>query len=375
MTSGLHQRIVRVSGDGFDLVEVPRPGVRELHLTLRPLPGEQPAAMAARLAGQLREHGAQVLRHEMFGSLAACAEARAGLREAFGEVDWPVLCAEGRVCNGGALAGMHVFAVAGPAVESVSLDGRVVGRMFDDGHARHCLLGDVLPGDLSQSHPAQARQVFEKLEAALARVGMTMTNVVRTWLFLDDILDWYEPLNHTRRDFFAERKLFGHLLPASTGVGMRNPAGAALVAGAWAVEGTNGAFSVREVASPLQCPAPEYGSCFSRAVEMVTPGCRRLLVSGTASIEPKGASVCAGDVDGQIDLTMQVVRQLLVSCGMDYPDLTRATAYLRHPRDRAVWEKWFRALGLDHHPLITTQAVICRDELLFEIELDALVAH
>ena len=32
MTSGLHQRIVRVSGDGFDLVEVPRPGVRELHI-------------------------------------------------------------------------------------------------------------------------------------------------------------------------------------------------------------------------------------------------------------------------------------------------------------------------------------------------------
>ena len=124
--------------------------------------------------------------------------------------------------------------------------------------------------------------------------------------------------------------------------------------------------------SPLQCPAPAYGSCFSRAVEIVTPGWRRIFISGTASIAPKGESVCAGDMDGQIDLTMQVVRAILVSREMDYADVTRATAYLRNPADAPIFNRWCHKLGLVNWPLVTTQAVVCRDELLFEIELDAM---
>ena len=199
-----------------------------------------------------------------------------------------------------------------------------------------------------------------------------MTDVARTWLFLDDILAWYGPLNQVRRDFFAQRHLFDHLVPASTGVGVRNPAGAAMVAGAWAAEPRDDRFLAGEVLSPLQCPAPQYGSCFSRAVEMVSPDLHRLFVSGTASIEPKGTSVCADDVDGQIDLTLQVVRAILVSRGMDYPDVNRATAYLRRPGDEPLFRGWLARLGLEDWPLVVTQAVVCRDELLFEIELDAL---
>jgi enamine deaminase RidA (YjgF/YER057c/UK114 family) len=199
-----------------------------------------------------------------------------------------------------------------------------------------------------------------------------MPNVARTWLFMDDILAWYGPLNQVRREFFERHQLFDHTVPASTGVGVKNPVGAAMVAGAWAVQPTNGSLFVGEMGSPLQCPAPAYGSCFSRAVEIVTPGWRRIFISGTASIAPKGQSVCAGDLDGQIDLTMQVVRAILVSREMDYADVTRATAYLRNPADAPIFKRWCHKLGLVNWPLITTQAVVCRDELLFEIELDAM---
>jgi enamine deaminase RidA (YjgF/YER057c/UK114 family) len=218
----------------------------------------------------------------------------------------------------------------------------------------------------------QAMQVFENIEVALSSACMSMPNVARTWLFLEDILAWYGSLNQVRRDFFEQRRLRDHAVPASTGVGVKNPAGVALVAGAWAAEPTNGPLFVGEVGSPMQCPAPAYGSCFSRAVEIVTPHCRRMFISGTASIAPNGDSVCAGDLDGQIDLTMQVVRAILVSREMDYADVTRATAYLRNPADAPLFRQWCAKLGLKNWPLVIAQAVVCRDELRFEIELDAM---
>ena len=49
-------------------------------------------------------------------------------------------------------------------------------------------------------------------------------------------------------------------LPASTGISARNPAGSALVAGAWALQPLEAFARAAEIASPLQCPAPNYGS-------------------------------------------------------------------------------------------------------------------
>ncbi len=351
---------------------IERGGVRELHLTLLPQPDESAARMLERLAALLKTHNASVVRHEVFGSLAAQSDFAVALQRLFGEQPWPVTFVEGASCEDQSVAGMHVMAVAGTRVESLAFAGRVVGRIFHDGHARHCVLGDIWPADLSAPREQQAMQVFENIEAALNRAGMSLPNVARTWLFLDDILAWYGPLNQVRREFFERRHLFDHTVPASTGIGVKNLAGAALVAGAWAVEPTNGSLFVGEVGSPMQCPAPAYGSCFSRAVEIVTPGWRRMFISGTASIAPNGDSVCAGDLDGQIDLTMQVVRAILVSRELDYSDVTRATAYLRNPADAPLFRKWCVKLGLENWPLVTTQAVVCRDELLFEIEVDAM---
>jgi len=351
---------------------IPRSGLLELHLTLHPQPGESAALMLERLAALLKTHHANVVRHEVFGDLAAQPDFANALRRLFGEQSWPVTWVEGTACDDGSVAGMHVLAIAGVRVESLAVAGRVVGKIFDDGHARHCVLGDIRPADVSAPRELQAMQVLENIAATLSGADMAMPNVARTWLFLDDILAWYGPFNQVRRAFFERHNLFDYTVPASTGVGVRNPVGAAMVAGAWAVEPTNGSLFVGEVGSPLQCPAPAYGSCFSRAVEIVTPGWRRMFISGTASIAPKGQSVCAGDLDGQIDLTMQVVRAILVSRGLDYAEVTRATAYLRNPADAPIFRQWCVKLGLESWPLVTTQAVVCRDELLFEIELDAM---
>ena len=321
---------------GLNVVSLDWPAHREFHLSFRPLPGEKPAETVSRLATALRDKNAKIVRHEIFGSLAAHPETLNALQREFGNLDWPVTWVEGAASEG--LSGMHIFAVAGTQVDTLRMDGRVVGRIFNDGCVRHCLLGDVRPSNLFASKSGQCRETLEKLERALHEAGMNMGNVVRTWFFLDDILSWYGPFNTTRDEFYRQRKMFKGLVPASTGIGGRNPARAAVLAGAWAIQTIKGSVAVQEVPSPLQCPSLEYGSAFSRAVLVDTPLCRRLLISGTASIGPKGQSMHVGNVSKQVTLTMEVARAILASRGFDFSDVTRATAYFRNIQDAPAFD-------------------------------------
>jgi enamine deaminase RidA (YjgF/YER057c/UK114 family) len=360
---------------GHDLTVIDWQSHQEFHLTLRPLPSEKPAGTVRRLAAILRDKDTSIVRHEIFGSIAAHIEMLHALRHEFGSVNWPVTWVEGSGPGNGGISGMHIFAVTGTRVDTIRQEGKVIGRVFDDGCIRHCLLGNLVPSNPSVSKSAQSQELFEQMENALLETGMDMTNVVRTWFFLDDILSWYGEFNGIRTGFFREKKLLNGLLPASTGIGGRNPVGAAIVGGAWAVQATDDSVAVRAVPSPLQCSSLEYGSTFNRAVLIDMPAGRRLLISGTASIEPNGRSANIGDLRKQIVLTMEVAHTILASRGFSFSDVTRATAYLKNIQDAPAFDAWRQAQKVKPFPLVIAESTICRDELLFEIELDALVVR
>jgi enamine deaminase RidA (YjgF/YER057c/UK114 family) len=145
-----------------------------------------------------------------------------------------------------------------------------------------------------------------------------------------------------------------------------------MVGGAWAVQKAGESVMIHAVSSPLQCASLEYGSAFSRALMIDTPAGRRLFVSGTASIAPNGCSAHVGDVCKQIALTMEVANAILVSSGFDFSDVTRATAYFKHIQDAPAFDAWRKEQKLEPFPLVVAGSTICRDDLLFEIELDAI---
>jgi enamine deaminase RidA (YjgF/YER057c/UK114 family) len=356
---------------GLTLAILDRPPIRELELTLNLKTGDSIGDLIGRLAEVLKRHQAAVVRQFVFGPVAAYAGTREAMRRLLGEINWPVTWVEGTSCGGGPIAGVQVHAVAGARIQTLTHDGRMVGRVFDDGEAKHCLLGDVGPAHAGTSAPEQARETFENLEVALGLAGMTMKDVARTWLFLDDILSWYAPFNAVRNACFARAELRPGSFPASTGVGGRNPRGTALVTAAWAVRPHHGSVPVQVVPSPKQCPAPVYGSAFSRAVEIASPGCRHLLVSGTASIGPEGQTAHGGDPGRQIERTMEVVSAILQSRGQTFDDVTRATAYFKSAADFPLFTAWGLSHGQGRMPVVAAGCDICRDDLLFEIELDA----
>ena len=210
------------------------------------------------------------------------------------------------------------------------------------------------------------------MKVLLESCGYKFTDIARTWFYNFELLDWYSEFNRARTEFFEKEGIFKALLPASTGTGAPNPAGAKIESGILAIksDGSNRFWDVRELQSPLQCGAPEYGSSFSRAVEIDTEHSRRIIISGTASIEPGGATAHLGDIEKQVDLTMCVIEGILKSRGMDFSDTIRAIAYCQRPEFYAAFKNWCckRNLELPHCPSYST---VCRDDLLFEVELDA----
>ncbi|WP_232767363.1 translation initiation inhibitor [Geminisphaera colitermitum] len=269
-------------------------------------------------------------------------------------------------------------------------NGAVRGARWETPGARYLLLGALTPPDIGATCADQSAGVWRRLKATLEAQGFALTDLVRTWFFNNRILDWYGDFNRVRTAFFNENAIFGSLVPASTGVGAANAVGAALMLDALAVAPKNGshngsrndvaAVNVSLVPSPLQCPANDYKSAFSRAVEIAESagaggtgegGGRHLLVSGTASIEPGGRTAHVGDLDAQIDLSLRVVAAILESRGMGWTDVSRAILYFPDISWMPRFEARRAALGLPPIPGIYAHCDICRDDLLFEIELDA----
>ena len=343
----------------------------EFAITIVPVSGEGLVEMFRRLAFTLHELEATIVNQIVFGALDAHPAAMEAMRSCIGCVDWPVTWVEGGSCSSHPIAGVQVFAFAGSAVQRIVHRNRVVGSVFDDGAARHCLLGGVYPSNPSQAPGDQAREVIELLGNSLEQAGFSFNNVVRTWYYNEDILAWYGEFNRARTELYAPIRFRSGALPASTGISARNSAGAALVAGARAAKPIGTVIGLEQVASPLQGSAAAYGSSFSRALELGSVRGRHLFVSGTASIGMGGETMWPGDVRRQIDRTMEVVRMILDSRGFGWPDVTRATAYFKNRGDVRFFAEWCLARRMLSLPVVLVQSGVCRDELLFEVEVDA----
>ena len=119
-------------------------------------------------------------------------------------------------------------------------------------------------------------------------------------------------------------------------------------------------------------------SSFSRGMRIDLNGLTILLISGTASIDEHGASVHIGDFRAQQRRTYRNITGLLESEGATWKDIVRTTCYLRDiERDYAAFNeertKFFHEQGLDPVPASTgIQAILCRPELLIEIEAIAM---
>ena len=341
-------------------------------MTFRPCPEEDVSNFFSRMAETVQAKNAWILKQDVLGSLQVREEAQKTLWQASEGALWPLTWVEGNACDSSRVAGSQIWAVHGPKARDLCEEGKVLGRILETDRVKLCLLAG-LTGSPRNSRVEQAIEVFEFMQRLLAQAGMDLNCLVRTWFYLHDLLEWYGDFNRVRTSFFSKEGMDLSRLPASTGVGGSLPGGSSIAVSAMAIQKMDASPAFEAIPSPSQGSATDYGSSFSRAVESNWGGHRRLFISGTASIAADGVTEHVGRVEAQMDRTLQVVEAILDARNFSLEEATRAVAYFKRPEDaHLLWKRQEeKTSSWQKLPLFGSHNTICREDLLFELELDA----
>ena len=328
-------------------------------------------------------------------------ECREAVREFYGEHVPATFYIPQRPCDGKLVA-----------IEAMAVGGGP-GRVEIERHGEHVTV--VRHGGVAWTHVSQATaqtretgvyarslDAFEQMRRMLADRNVPFEQIIRTWLYLGDIVgaegstQRYMELNRARADVYENvRFLAKHVLPgvtetiypASTGIGtdIRD-----LILGGVAVTTKRDDLVIQPLENPLQTSAFDYMASygpkspkFSRAMALTAGDCATFFISGTASIT-QSESQYAEDVDRQTHQTLDNIAALIAeqnTChhglrgrGATLRDLALARVYVKHQRDyqkiRQVCEE-----RLGPVPVLYTVADVCRPELLVEIEGIAFSTH
>ncbi len=358
---------------------VESPTACEIYISATPQQNGCPRELARELfcgiQRVLSSRNARILQERVFGTeevMETLGQVRRQVYEAHGLEDGvaPSFLVGGEGL-GGAIAGVQVYALGGEIeTDIIEVDSNPRGRVVRAPNHTFVTLSGVSVPWLSRA-TEQARACLERAEWALRKVGADFLSVARTWVWLNDILSWYDEFNGVRNRFFAERGIIGRgggqSPPASTGIGLGAADRSDCAMDLFAV--IEPADSTRYLqAGGRQGSALEYGSAFSRASRTATPAGETVFVSGTAAIDTTGATMNVNDARGQINTTIENVRAVLRDAGVTDSEVVHAVAYCKTPEVERV----FNAIKREYSwPWITTICDICRPDLLFEVEATA----
>jgi len=325
----------------------------------------------------LRSKSAHILQERVFSTQAAMETLYNARCEAYGDLDdgVPPSLLVAKEGLSGQIAGVQVYAVSSDGrPEVIDLKGDLCGRILRVPGRAYLTLSCILDPQHTEA-PAQAKAMMQKGDDVLRKFGVDFLSVPRTWMWLKDILSWYDEFNHVRTRFFTERGLIGagtrRSMPASTGIGLGPADGSNCAMDLTAVLEPSDSTRFLQAVGKQQC-ALEYGSAFSRASRATTPAGQTVFVSGTASIDADGATTNIGDASGQIKTTIENVRAVLsdMQCGDD--DVVQVVAYCKTTEVEKIFNSFKDTLAW---PWLTAICDICRPDLLFEIEATAMRKH
>ena len=353
--------------------------------------GEAAQLSYAKIAELLERRSMAIVHERIFGSLSKEHSVMAArsheLRSKGITADNPVTYVQGQPTWGDGVAGVIIHAVAssGPDGDlwTITDEGRACGRGWRRYGTTFLALQNIqglVSGHQRTTRPLEVRRMIERAERILRAQGASYLDVVRTWLYISDILDWYAEFNKVRSEKYGEFGIMPGpddgrlLLPASTGISGDSPSGCACSMDLIAVAGEGHERSrVKRFTNARQLDAFRYGSAFSRATLVHEQGVSLFHVSGTAAIDEHGESLFLGDVSGQIERTFENVEALMGQVDGVLGDIAAATVFVKRPEDAALFWEMAAARRLERFPAVCVVGDVCRDELLFEIDAEAVI--
>jgi enamine deaminase RidA (YjgF/YER057c/UK114 family) len=257
----------------------------------------------------------------------------------------------------------------------------------------HC--GQIVPDTPATTVYDRSLSAFEGMRGMLGKAGMRFDQVIRTWLYLGDIVgpegetQRYKELNRARTDFFRDitfrpvhtpECFNGLLYPASTGIGADSRD---VVMSCIALATDRKDIVGTPLENPVQTSAFEYSQKygpkspkFARAMALSCGPFATIFISGTASIT-QSETRHLDDVEAQTRQTLDNIEALISQdnlrrhgmpgLGTGLEGLALVRVYIKRQEDyaktRAVCEG-----RLGELPIVYAVADVCRPDLLVEIE-------
>ena len=283
--------------------------------------------------------------------------------------------------KGARWAGIHLYGMCVHDPSNVDIhhiinDRGCCGKLIESRDVRQVFFTGLVgenKRDRTVDANTEIRNIFSNLDHSLQNAGFQMSDLVRTWFHMRDILRFYNDFNDARSAGFAG-KVDHSCLPASTAIQGKPAFGRGIFLDALAIQARNGKGPiVRTMTSPAQPEALTYGPLFSRGIEIIWPGYKVLHISGTASIDEAGRSVYTENPELQVSNTLNNISLLLNKYGATMNDIVQATAYFKNPELEPVFNGILAENNWKEMPCLRLVGDICREDLFFEMDCIAVV--
>ncbi len=257
----------------------------------------------------------------------------------------------------------------------------------------HC--GHIVPQTAELGTYDRSIDAFGRMRDLLAEEGVRFDQIIRTWLYLGDIVgpeadtQRYKELNRARTDFFQPYRFAsdivapgyqGTVYPASTGIGADNRD---VIMSCIAFATDRNDIIAMPLENPRQTSAFDYATCYSpkspkfcRAMALSCGPYSSIMVSGTASITDSETRHI-DDAEAQTHETLDNIAALisdanltahgLPGLGTTLDGLALVRVYIKRQEDYARVRAACEA-RLGELPTIYAVADVCRPDLLVEIE-------
>lgn len=216
----------------------------------------------------------------------------------------------------------------------------------------------------------QTRLLLNEYVMQLSAEQCTLAaHCIRTWFFVQNVDVNYAGVVKARKDVFVTQGLTEktHYI-SSTGIEGRHADPDVLVQmDTYAVGGLL-PEQIQFLYAPTHLnPTYEYGVTFERGTAVTYGDRRHVFISGTASIDNRGAIVHPGDIRKQTERMLENIETLLAEAGAGTADIMQSVIYLRDPADYQLVQQYIQTV-CPTMPYLIVLAPVCRPGWLIEME-------
>ena len=188
-------------------------GVAETYILATPAANmnleEQAQELLNGIRDTLESKDLRILQERFFATETALGVLRSKRSEIYADLDDGVEPAWLGVPEGikGPISRIQLYTVSGAGKPQIlKFQDLPCGRIMR-ANGRHCLTISGMAAPTAGGRAEQSKRMFEKIESVLDQAGIDMSSVARTWMWLKDILAWYDDFNEVRNNFFVDHGL------------------------------------------------------------------------------------------------------------------------------------------------------------------------